>query len=106
MFAGANTKRLPFVSFFSPFFLDKQKEWAPGGKGTSVRKMTASRDMDCRVAALLAMTEEAEARAQTINYICHCEAPKGPWQSLGSNGREIAGERDFPEIAASLRSSQ
>ena len=55
---------------------------------------------------LLAMTEEIEARAQTINYICHCEAPKGPWQSLGSNGREIAGERDFPEIAASLRSSQ
>ena len=56
---------------------------------------------DCHVASLLAMTGEIEARAQTIIYICHCQAPKGPWQSLGSNGREIAGERDFPEIAAS-----
>ena len=47
------------------------------------------------------MTEEIEAHAQTIDHICHCEAPAGPWQSQGSNGREISGERYFPEIATS-----
>ena len=36
VFAGANTKRLPFVSFFSPFFLDKQKEWAPRREGQCI----------------------------------------------------------------------
>ena len=49
----------------------------------------------------LAMTGEIEAQAQTIDHICHCEASKKPWQSHGSNGREISGERYFPEIAAS-----
>ena len=48
------------------------------------------------------MTEEIGARAQIIDYICHCEAPKGPWQSHGSNGREISVERYFPEIATGL----
>ena len=48
----------------------------------------------------LAMTEEIGTQAQTIDHICHCEAPTGPWQSPGSNGRGIAGERDFLEIAA------
>ena len=40
-----------------------------------MRKMTASRKTDCRVALLLAMTEKIGARAQIIDYICHCEAP-------------------------------
>ena len=48
------------------------------------------------------MTEEIEAQAQTIDHICHCEAPKGPWQSLGTDLRNIAAERYFPEIATGL----
>ena len=48
------------------------------------------------------MTEKIGARAQIIDYICHCEAPKGPWQSHGSNGRETSVERYFPEIATGL----
>ena len=52
------------------------------------------------------MTEEIEAQVQIFDYICHCEALKGPWQSQGSNGRKISVKRYFPEIAASLRSSQ
>ena len=75
-------------------------------ESSASRKMTACRETDCHVASLLAMTEEIGARAQTINHICHCEAPKGPWQSQGTDGREISGERYFPEIATSLRSSQ
>ena len=55
---------------------------------------------------LLAMTEEIEAQAQTIDHICHCEAPKGPWQSQGTDLRNISAKRYFPEIATSLRSSQ
>ena len=47
------------------------------------------------------MTEEIEARAQTINHVCHCEAPEGPWQSHGTDLRNIAAERYFPEIATS-----
>ena len=52
------------------------------GRRRSLRKMTASRKTDCHVALLLAMTEKIEARAQIIDYICNCEAPKGPWQSV------------------------
>ena len=52
------------------------------------------------------MTEEIEAQVQIFDYICHCEALKGPWQSQGSNGRTISVKRYFPESAASLRSSQ
>ena len=48
---------------------------------------------------LLAMTEEIEAQAQTIDHICHCEAPKGPWQSHGTDLRNISAERYFPEIS-------
>ena len=92
-----------------------------GGKGSASRKMTASRETDCRVALLLAMTEEIEAQVQTIDHVCHCEAPKGPhprvaslapagrftfWQSHGTDGREISVEQYFPEIATGLRPSQ
>ena len=92
-----------------------------GGKGSASRKMTASRETDCRVALLLAMTEEIEAQVQTIDHVCHCEAPKGPhprvaylapagrftfWQAHGTDGREILVERYFPEIATGLRPSQ
>ena len=38
---------------------------------------------------------------RTIDHRCHCEAPKGPWQSHGSNGRNVSAERYFPEIATS-----
>ena len=55
---------------------------------------------------LLAMTEEIGAQAQTIDHICHCEAPQGPWQSQGSIVHLKFPVRQFPEIAASLRSSQ
>ena len=55
---------------------------------------------------LLAMTGENEARAQTIDHICHCEAPKGPWQSLGSIVYLKFPVNSCIEIATSLRSSQ
>ena len=47
------------------------------------------------------MTGEIEARAQIINYICHCEAPQGPWQSLGSIVQPKFPVRCCLEIAAS-----
>ena len=82
-----------------------------------VRKMAACRETDCHVAALLAMTEEIEAQAQTNDHICHCEAPKGPhprvaslapagqftfWQSQGSFVQLKFLVRRCPEIATGL----
>ena len=50
---------------------------------------------------LLAMTEEIGAQAQTIDHICHCEASKKPWQSLGSLVQLKFPVRRCPEIATS-----
>ena len=57
---------------------------------------------DCHVAPLLAMTEEIEVQAHTIDHICHCEAPKGEWQSLGSIIQPQFSVRRCPEIATGL----
>ncbi len=35
------------------------------------------------------MTGEIEAQAQTIDYICHCEASKKPWQSVPRAGTAL-----------------
>ena len=50
---------------------------------------------------LLAMTEEIEARAQTIDHICHCEAPQGPWQSVPCAGSARKNELPKERIATS-----
>ena len=50
---------------------------------------------------LLAMTEEIEAQAQTIDHICHCEAPQGPWQSVLRAGSAHENQLPKEQIAAS-----
>ena len=54
----------------------------------------------------LAMTEEIGTQAQTIDHICHCEAPTGPWQSVPCAGSADKDQLPRVRIATSLRSSQ
>ena len=49
----------------------------------------------------LAMTEEIGTQAQTIDHICHCEAPTGPWQSVLRAGSSGIDQLPKERIAAS-----